>query len=100
MFARVTSAASALSRRKVIHSLPRQPTWLSPIEAVLFGLSQRWAFWTQRSLLFSDYLREQAEKYRKLAEATEDFAAKKEFLELAAVCEKVANEEDDRQTDA
>jgi hypothetical protein len=52
----------------------------------------------QPSMLFSDYLREQAERYRKLAEATEDPAAKKEFLELAAVCEKVANEEDDRQT--
>ena len=49
-------------------------------------------------MLFSDYLREQAEKYRKLAEATEDLAAKKEFLELAAVCEKVASEEDERQT--
>jgi len=41
----------------------------------------------QRSMLFSDYLREQAEKYRKLAEATEDPTAKKEFLELAAVSE-------------
>jgi hypothetical protein len=49
-------------------------------------------------MFFFDYLREQAEEYRKLAEATEDPAAKKEFLELAAVCEKVANEEDDRQT--
>jgi hypothetical protein len=29
-------------------------------------------FWMQRSMLLSDYLREQAEKYRKLAEATED----------------------------
>jgi hypothetical protein len=45
-------------------------------------------------MFFSDYLREQAEKYRKLAEATEDPAAKKEFLELVAVCEKLANEED------
>ena len=52
----------------------------------------------QRSMLFSEYLREQPEKYRKWAEATEDPAAKKEFLELATVCEKVANEDDDRQT--
>jgi hypothetical protein len=46
---------------------------------------------------YSDYLREQAIKYRQLAEATEDAATKQEFLELAAVCEEVANDMDDRR---
>jgi hypothetical protein len=46
---------------------------------------------------YSDYLREQATKYRQLAEAAEDAVAKQEFLELAAVCEEVTNEIDDRR---
>jgi hypothetical protein len=46
---------------------------------------------------YSDYLREQAGKYRQLAEAAEDAFVKQEFLELAAVCEGVANEIDDRR---
>jgi hypothetical protein len=45
----------------------------------------------------SDYLREQAAKYRQLAEAAEDAIVKQEFLELAAVCDEVANEIDDRR---
>ena len=44
---------------------------------------------------YSDYLHEQSAKYRKLAEIAEDAFAKQEFLELAAVCEEVANEIDD-----
>jgi hypothetical protein len=46
---------------------------------------------------YSDYLREQAAKYRQLAETAEDAFVKQEFLELAAVCEEVANEIDDRR---
>ena len=46
---------------------------------------------------YSDYLREQAAKYRQLAE-TAGTSVKEEFLELAAVCEEVANEIDDRRT--
>ena len=46
---------------------------------------------------YSDHLREQAAKYRQLAEAAEDAFVKQEFLELAAVCEEVANEIDDRR---
>jgi hypothetical protein len=45
----------------------------------------------------SDYLREQAAEYRQLAETAEDAFVKQEFLELAAVCEEVANEIDDRR---
>jgi hypothetical protein len=46
---------------------------------------------------YSDYLREQAAEYRQLAEIAEDASVKQEFLELAAVCEEVANEIDDRR---
>ena len=48
---------------------------------------------------YSDYLREQAAEYRQLAETAEDAFVKQEFLELAAVCEEVANEIDDGQVD-
>jgi hypothetical protein len=46
---------------------------------------------------YSDYLREQATKYRDLAEKAEDAFIKEEFLELAAICEEVANDIDDRR---
>jgi len=46
---------------------------------------------------YSDYLREQAAKYRKLAETAEEPFVKEEFLELAAICEEVANNIDDRR---
>jgi hypothetical protein len=46
---------------------------------------------------YSDYLREQATKYRELAEKTEDALIKREFLELAEVCDEVANKIDDRR---
>jgi hypothetical protein len=45
----------------------------------------------------SDYLREEATKYRQLADAAEEMVAREEFLELAAVCDEVANEMDDRR---
>ena len=43
----------------------------------------------------SDYYREQATKYRELAEKAKEPAAKQEFLELAATCEDVADKIDD-----
>ena len=45
----------------------------------------------------SDYLREQATKYRELAAKANDTVAKQEFCELAKVCEEVANDMDDRR---
>ena len=48
-------------------------------------------------LHYSDYLREEAANYRRLAETAGDASRKQEFLELAAVCEEVANEIDDRR---
>jgi len=46
---------------------------------------------------YSDYLRDQAIKYRELAERDKDLFAIKEFLELAGICEEVANDMDDRR---
>ncbi len=40
---------------------------------------------------YDDYLREEAAKHRKLAEEAADPLIKQELLELAAVCEEVAN---------
>ena len=45
----------------------------------------------------SDYLREQAAKYLEQAEKEEDTSAKKELLQLAFICEEVANDMDDRR---
>jgi hypothetical protein len=45
-----------------------------------------------------DYLRDQAAKYRQLAEQTDDPVIKAEMLELASVCEEVANNIEDHLT--
>jgi hypothetical protein len=45
---------------------------------------------------WDDYLREQAAMYRQLAEKTDDAFIKQELLELATVCEEVANNIEDR----
>jgi hypothetical protein len=49
-------------------------------------------------MLYDDYLRDEAAKYRKLAEQTKDEAIKKELLELAQVCEEVADSVEDSMT--
>jgi len=45
---------------------------------------------------WSDYLRDEAARYRQLAEKAEDLSIKQELLDLAVVCEDVANDLDDR----
>jgi hypothetical protein len=45
-----------------------------------------------------DYLRDEAVKYRKLAAETVNELIKRELLELADVCEEVANKIEDRMT--
>jgi hypothetical protein len=45
-----------------------------------------------------DYLRDQAAKYRQLAEQTDNPLIKVEMLELASVCEEVANNIEDHLT--
>jgi hypothetical protein len=48
--------------------------------------------------VIEDYLREQATKYRDLAAKAKDDFVKKELMELATVCEEVANDIEDRLT--
>jgi hypothetical protein len=45
-----------------------------------------------------DYLRDQAAMYRHLAERADDPVVKNELLELASVCEEVANNIEDHLT--
>jgi hypothetical protein len=45
---------------------------------------------------WADYLRDEAAKYRQLAETAEDLSIKQELLDLAAVCEEAANNIEDR----
>ena len=47
---------------------------------------------------WDEYFRQQAAMYRHLAENAEDAFIKKELLDLAAVCEEVANNIEDRAT--
>lgn len=47
---------------------------------------------------WDDYLRDEARKYRKLAEQADDPLIKQELLELADVCDKVADDIEDRMT--
>ena len=45
---------------------------------------------------WADYLRDQAAKYRQLAETAEDLSVRQELLDLAAICEETANNIEDR----
>ena len=45
-----------------------------------------------------DYLRDEAAKYRQLAEQADDPVVRNELLELASVCEEVASNIEDRLT--
>ncbi len=44
---------------------------------------------------YSDYLREEAARYRKLAEYAREDRERQEYLELAEVCDEVAGKIDD-----
>ena len=44
---------------------------------------------------YSDYLREEASRYRRLAACARESREKQEYLELAQVCEEVAVQIDD-----
>jgi len=45
-----------------------------------------------------DYLRDQAAEYRRLAEFAYDSITRMELLELAAVCDAIANDIEDLRT--
>jgi hypothetical protein len=46
---------------------------------------------------WADYLRDEAAKYRRLAETAEDPAVRQELLDLAATCDEVAGDVEDRR---
>ena len=50
------------------------------------------------SMDWPDYLRDQAAMYRQLAEQADDPVVKNELLELASVCDEVANNIEDHLT--
>ncbi len=54
-----------------------------------------WPCEARPSMDWDDYFRQQAAMYRQLAEKTEDTFIKQELLDLAAVCEEVANNIED-----
>jgi len=54
--------------------------------------------WRGLRMNFDDYLRDEARKYRQLAEQAEDPMIKQELLELADICDEVANNIEDRMT--
>ena len=51
-----------------------------------------------KNMDWPDYLRDQAAMYRRLAEQADDPVVKTEMLELASVCEEVANDIEDHLT--
>jgi hypothetical protein len=51
-----------------------------------------------RHMNFDDYLRDEAHKYRQQADEAEDQVVKQELLELAYVCDQIANDIEDRMT--
>ena len=55
-----------------------------------------WGVETGCHMDWADYLRDEAAKYRQLAEAAEDVSIKQELLDLAAVCEEAADNIEDR----
>ena len=50
-----------------------------------------------RQMEYSDYLRDQAAEYRRLAESSEDPIEKEDLFESAAIYEMVANDLEDRR---
>jgi hypothetical protein len=61
-------------------------------------LSRAFSTGSSRSMDWPDYLRDQAIMYRQQAEQTDDPIVKNELLELASVCEEVANNIEDHLT--
>lgn len=50
------------------------------------------------SMKYSEYLREEAAKYRGLAMESDDPAVRQELLDLATTCEEAADRVDESQT--
>ena len=62
------------------------------------ALSHQEGSYAQCQVWIGIYLRHEATTYRQLAEKTANVFGKQELLDLAAVCEEVANSIEDRLT--
>jgi hypothetical protein len=69
---------------------------LPGVDAALLGTTP--AESTLCTMDWADYLRDQAAMYRQLAEQADDPVVKNEMLDLALVCEEVANNIEDHLT--
>ena len=68
----------------------------SRVESSLSSATVRAFGYSSCDMDWADYLRDEAAKFRQLAETAEDPSTKQELLDLAAVCEEVANNIEDR----
>ena len=73
---------------RALHAAERALSYHDTFMA-LWGLDQAWTGMT--------IFRQQASMYQQLAEKTEDALIKQELLDLAAICEEVANNIEDRR---
>ena len=93
--------AAAFSMRdlaQVFDHEPRCRIRLAIRRSNRIGLSRRPAHRYCAAMDWPDYLRDQAAKYRQLADQTDDPVIKNEMLELASVCIEVANNIEDHLT--
>jgi hypothetical protein len=70
----------------------------SCIKGIICTSSIRYKYFLGCRMDWDDYLRDEAQKYRKLAEDANDPLIKQELLELADICDKVANNIEDHMT--
>jgi hypothetical protein len=77
---------------------PRAHTGESARSIKRSDMIRSWPHEARRKMDWDEYFRQQAAMYRKLSETTEDAFINQELLDLAAVCEEVANNIEDRQT--
>jgi hypothetical protein len=84
------NATAPFDLRNVNLATKEPPSVWHRADARLIGIVPAW--------IGPDYLRDQAAMYRQLAEQTDDPVVKNELLELASVCEDVANNIEDHLT--
>ena len=77
------------------HLIGGAPVPRCELEHVLTWYAARTAVEHCRMQQNSDYYREEAAKYRELADMAKDAVTKQELLELAAACEGIADKIDD-----
>ena len=70
--------------------------WLAVPGQPIIRLASRSNMSRKARMDWADYLRDQAAKYRQLAETAEDLSVKQELRDLAAICQEAANNIEDR----